>query len=172
MDNQSNMANTMRVKWADLHILDSGENKQIDFAKVIKILDKVAKKQLSQNLAKGLAKDYFFKAGLCYLANQDLTGLKGALSDYACEDPSFETDRKYKFLDKLHEVCEMRDRELFGQLVAGYQKITPFDKVQTKLVVKIKMAYAPEPKGIDITEPEKNLDDILVGGQDSIHPDS
>ena len=120
---------------------------------------------MSANLAKGLAKDYFFKAGLCFLANEDLTGLRAALADYAIEDPSFEADRKFKFLDKMTEVCEMRDRELFGQLVAGYQKITPFDKVHTKLVVKIKMNYAPEPKGIDASQmAEKNLDDILVDG--------
>jgi len=84
---------------------------------------------LASGLAKGLAKDYFFKAGLCYLANQDLTGLKAALATYSCEDPSFEADRKYKFLDKISEACENRDRELFGQTVASYQKITPLDKI-------------------------------------------
>jgi len=33
-------------------------------------------KQLNQGLAKAIAKDYFFKAGLCFLANADLTGCK------------------------------------------------------------------------------------------------
>jgi hypothetical protein len=43
-----------------------------------------------------MAKDYFFKSALCYLANEDLTGCKHALENYNIEDPSFETDRKMK----------------------------------------------------------------------------
>lgn len=78
MDNQMTQANRAWEKWADLKVLLIGEEKP-DFAKLIKTYEKVGMKQLSQALAKSLAKDYFFKAVLCYLANQDLVGCKSAL---------------------------------------------------------------------------------------------
>ena len=53
-----------------------------------------------------MAKDYFFKAGLCFLANEDLIGGKRALENYCLEDPSFETDRKMKFVANILMACE------------------------------------------------------------------
>ena len=69
----------MWVKWADLKILCISETQKTNFAKIIKTFEKVGLKSLSSGLSKGMAKDYFFKAGLCYLANLDLIGCKSAL---------------------------------------------------------------------------------------------
>lgn len=60
------------------------------------------------------------------------------------EDPSFDQQREKKFLSSLLAACENRDVELFGKTVNDYQKYSPLDKVQTKLVVKAKMNYCPE----------------------------
>ena len=104
----------MWVKWCDLSILVIQEEKP-DYAKIIKTYDRVGMKALTANLSKGMAKEYFFKAALCYLANHDLIGCNAALQNYACEDPSFENDRKFKFLVKLAEACDQRERELFNK---------------------------------------------------------
>ena len=91
-----------------------------------------------------MAKDYFFKSGLCFFANEDLIGCKRALEHYCLEDPTFEQDRKMKFLKALLAACESSDADLFAKTVQDYQKYTPLDKVCTKLVVKAKMRYCPE----------------------------
>ena len=101
-------------------------------------------KYLSQNLVRASARGYFFKSGCCYLANEDLVGLKLALEKYCMEDPTFETQREKKFLSSLLAACENRDTELFAKTVQDYQKYSPLDKVQTKLLVKAKMNYCPE----------------------------
>ena len=85
----------MLLKWCDLTIVSAAK---LDFAKLIKTYEKVGFKQLNQGLAKALAKDYFFKCGLCFLANEDLIGCKRALENYCLEDPSFEKDRKCIFV--------------------------------------------------------------------------
>lgn len=143
MDSNDLQVNQMRNKWADLTIL-SKPTGQLDFAKIIKVYEKIGFKYLSQGAIRGMAKDYFLKAGLCYLANEDLIGLKSALENYSLEDTTFETDRKKKFLSVILTACEARDRDLFAVTMQSYQKITPMDKVQTKLAVKIKMSYCPE----------------------------
>lgn len=80
----------MHAKWADLTILIEDFGK---IAKVIKTYDKIGKKYLSQSLVKSSARDFFFKACLCYLVNDDLQGAKNAVENYGFEDPSFETSR-------------------------------------------------------------------------------
>lgn len=55
---------------------------------------------------KSSARDYFFKACLCYLANDDLQGAKNAMENYTYEDPSFETSRQFEFLRGIVESIE------------------------------------------------------------------
>ena len=141
MDNQGTQANSMMTKWADLTVVSS---QKVDYAKLIKCYEKIGMKYLSQNLVRASARGYFFKSGCCFLANQDLVGLKVALDKYCLEDPSFETQREKKFLSTLLAACENRDVDLFGKTVHDYQKYSPLDKVQTKLIVKAKMNYCPE----------------------------
>ena len=55
-------------------------------------------KYLKTPLIKTNAKDLFFKAGLCYLANEDLVGAKRALMNFSIEDPNFDGSREHTFL--------------------------------------------------------------------------
>ena len=80
----------MQAKYCDLNIL-IGNLK--DMAMIIKTYEKIGKRCLTENLMKSQARDYFFKATLCYLVNDDLQGTKNALENYTYEDPSFETTR-------------------------------------------------------------------------------
>lgn len=103
MEEQPTYANQALVKASDLIVL-SRDFKQMN--KVIKVrhpkkltilfqnYDKVGKKYLSIALIKSNAKDLFFKALLCYLANEDSIGAKKAMQDYQIEDPNFDGSRE------------------------------------------------------------------------------
>lgn len=111
-------------------------------------------------MVKGMAKDFFFKSALCYLANEDLIGCKSALENYDLEDPTFSNDRKGKFCNNLLKACETQEAELFAKTVQAYQQVTPLDKVCTKLLVKAKMRYCPEKQtAVDLVTEEINLVD-------------
>lgn len=56
---------------------------------MIKSYNKIGFKYLTQTV-KSSAKDFFFKSGLCFLANEDLIGAKQALEKYSFEDPSWD----------------------------------------------------------------------------------
>ena len=49
-------------------------------------------------LIKTNAKDLFFKAALCYLANEDLVGAKRAITTYTIEDSHFDGSREHILL--------------------------------------------------------------------------
>ena len=93
----------MHAKWADLTILIEDFAK---IAKVIKTYDRIGKKYLQQSLVKSSARDYFFKASLCFLVNDDLQGAKNAIENYTFEDPSFETSRQFEFLRGIVDSIE------------------------------------------------------------------
>ena len=89
-DNATSYMNQCFGKWADLTIL-IGDKKEI--AKVIKTYDKIGKKYLQKSLVRSSATDYFFKASLCFLYNDDLPGAKNQIENYGYEDPGFDTSR-------------------------------------------------------------------------------
>lgn len=95
IDNSVSFMNQMYGKWADLTILMS-DMKQI--GKVIKTYDKIGKKYLQKSLVRSSATDYFFKACLCFLVNDDLPGAKNSIESYGYEDPGFDTSRQKEFL--------------------------------------------------------------------------
>jgi alpha-soluble NSF attachment protein len=83
---------------------------------MIRCYEKIGFKYLTQTV-KSSAKDFFFKAGLCYLANADLVGAKRALDKYSLEDPSWDTSRQAKFLNSLWAACEAKDNNMFTKIV-------------------------------------------------------
>lgn len=131
----------MNAKWADLTILVE------DFAqiaKVIKTYDKIGKKYLQQSLIKSSARDYFFKACLCFLMNEDLQGAKNAMETYQFEDPSFETSRQYEFLRGLVDAIEAQSSENLSKVVRDNARIMSLDKANSKLLVEIKKRHCPD----------------------------
>ena len=85
-------ANSLLIKASDLRILTRDYEKGLPLA--IKNYEKVGKKYLSTPLIKSSAKDLFFKATLCYLANEDVIGGKRAMQNYSIDDPSFDGSRE------------------------------------------------------------------------------
>lgn len=79
MEEQTTQANTMIIKASDLRILTRNFSL---LSASIKQYDRVGKKYLTISLIRSSAKDLFFKAVLCYLANDDLVGAKRAIQTY------------------------------------------------------------------------------------------
>lgn len=96
-------------------------------------------------MIKTSAKDLFFKAALCFLGSDDLVGAKRAIQAYQIEDPHFDSSRELEMLFALVDACEARSEPDFIKCVAGYVKMTPFDKVKNQLIARIKEIYCPDP---------------------------
>ena len=90
-------------------------------------------------------KEYFFKAGLCWLAAGDLVDAGRAISTYTQLDASFEQTREYKFLSGALEAVEGGDQEAYTSLVVDYDKMTKLDNWKTTLMLKIKRSIDEEP---------------------------
>jgi len=95
--NETSNYNNCLLKVAELSIYDS----EIDYGKIIQILDKVADKYLQNKLTAPSAKDLYFKAVLLHLANDDAIGAEQALDRYTSNDPTFFNTRQQKFLAKI-----------------------------------------------------------------------
>ncbi len=47
-------------------------------------------------------------------------------------------------MNKLIETIEAKSEPDFQTIVSGYNKITPFDKVKTTLLVRVKEVHLPQ----------------------------
>lgn len=158
----------MNSKWADLTILIE-DFKQI--AKVIKTYDKIGKKYLQQSLIKSSARDFFFKASLCFLMNDDLQGAKNAIENYTFEDPSFDNSRQYEFLKGIVESIETQDPERLTKVVRDNARIMSLDKANSKLLVEIKKLHCPDSNAPGPGPIAASIDDLdLVNGGDTAEP--
>ena len=137
----------MLAKWCDLTILIE------DFAQIAKVIrtyDKIGKKYLQQALVKSSARDYFFKASLCFLVNDDLQGAKNAIENYTYEDPAFETSRQCEFLKGIVEAIEQQAPEQLNKVVRDNARIMNLDKANSKLLVEIKKKHVPDQEPVDM----------------------
>ena len=131
----------MHAKWADLTILIEDFAK---IAKVIKTYDRIGKKYLQQALVKSSARDFFFKASLCFLVNDDLQGAKNAMENYTFEDPSFENSRQFECLRGIVDAIENQSPDGLTKTVRDNARIMNFDKANSKLLVEIKKLHVPD----------------------------
>ena len=134
-ENLVNFENQMNAKWASMTIL-LGDFEQI--ASVIAQLEKIAKYYLKSSIAKASARPYFFKAILCFLANDDMQGCKNAIETYNFEDPLFEQSYHFKFVCQMIEAIEARSSENLAQVIAANVRIISMDKAESKLLTLIK----------------------------------
>lgn len=172
IDNQLSQANTMHSKWADLCILLEDWSK---IAVVIKTYDKIGKKYLQQALVKSSARDFFFKACLCFLQNEDLQGAKNAMENYTFEDPAFDNSRQYQFLKGIVEAIETQNPDALSQCVRENARIMSLDKANSKLLVEIKKLHVPDQPNVvpDLTmgDVPQTINDLnLVDGGDDVVP--
>jgi hypothetical protein len=53
-------------------------------------------------LIKTNAKDLFFRAALCFLANDDIVGAKRAIQNYKIDDANFDDSRELELLNVIN----------------------------------------------------------------------
>lgn len=115
------------------------------YKRAISNYDKVIKQSLESPLTRFSVKDYFFKAGLCWLAAGDIVDAGRAIAEYTQMDPSFQQSREYKFLSGAIDAIEQGDQEQYTGLVVDYDKMTKLDNWKTTIMLKIKRSIDEEP---------------------------
>ena len=136
MDNGDSTANGCLLKVAELSTNESLDGASI--IKSIKIFEDVGERYLMHNLTRFSAKDCFFKAGLLYLANDDLIGAENGIAKYSMKDPSYETSRENKLIRDLVGAIRGNDTSAFENTLFSFNKITPLDRWKTKVLLKAK----------------------------------
>jgi len=133
-ENQPSSARTCRLKVARF-AAEKG-----DFAKAIEIWEKAAKDSLDagNRTASYVCKEYFLNAGLCYIARDDVVGLRQAIGRYKDLQVSFDRDRECKLLEELAEACENYDSEKLTNVVSEYNSLTRLEPWKINLLAKVK----------------------------------
>jgi alpha-soluble NSF attachment protein len=71
------------------------------YKRAIDAYEQVALASLNSNLTKWSVKDYYLKAGACYLADNDPVATKQAIERYVLQDPTFPSTRECILLEVL-----------------------------------------------------------------------
>lgn len=116
-----------------------------DYLTAYTIYEQVASASLDNNLTRWSVKEYFFKAGLCYLCNDDLVGAQQALQRFKSMDATFEGTRECQFLTNIIGDYEANDVESFTNHVVEYDNFSKLDNWKTTTLLKIKRHLRDEP---------------------------
>jgi len=108
-----------------------------DFSKAYTIFDKIGSKSAIEPLLKWVARDYFFKAVLCLLAQQDSVGAKKAILRYSSFSPQFESSREQKFAQQLVDAFENNNIEKFTSAINYNNQISPHSTWMNSIFVTI-----------------------------------
>lgn len=133
-DGAAALANKLWLKVADIAALDG------DYPKAIDHYEKVAQQSINNNLMRYSVKEYFLKAGICYLAAGDMIATQRALEKYRDMDPGFATQREHQLLTDLIGAIEEGDQEKFADKLYAYDQMSKLDKWKTAILLRIKSA--------------------------------
>lgn len=75
------------------------------------------------------------------MANDDLIGAKNRHQNFCLEDPGFSNSREGDLLTSLFTAKETNDEDMFQKELHNYARITPFDKVNTQILVHVKDTF-------------------------------
>ncbi|KAI5370102.1 Putative NSF attachment protein [Septoria linicola] len=131
-DGAEQLANKLYLKLADIAALNG------DYVKAISNYERISKSAINNNLMKWSVKEYFLKAGICHLANNDTVATNRALDSYRDLDPSFTQTREHQLLVDLAEAVEEGDQEKFADKLFQYDQMSKLDKWKTTLLLKVK----------------------------------
>ncbi len=65
-------------------------------------------------------------------------GATRCVDKYKDEDPTLDGSRELMLVEGIIKALDEKDVEGFEQLLYNYNKVTPFDKLKTKILVKVK----------------------------------
>ena len=154
-DDQPSQANQVKLKAADLNLV----TKIPDYETSIHIYDDVITHYLSKDILRSSAKTMMMKAILCFLAMDDSVGAQKSFDKYQMKDPAFGGSREGELLQTMIECRQENDSETFNSSIKEYNRITPFQKVETHLVKAISEKFDA---GLD----DQNLGDDLQLDED------
>ncbi|KAI8870505.1 TPR-like protein [Ramicandelaber brevisporus] len=111
----------------------------------IGIFERVGKASIENTLTRFSVKEYFLKAALCYMANDDSVGARQALMRYCEWDISFRDTRECKFSMQLVDDVDGADIESFSNHAMEYDRLTRLDSWKTEVLLVIKNHISAEP---------------------------
>ncbi|PVU92864.1 hypothetical protein BB559_003567 [Furculomyces boomerangus] len=109
-----------------------------EYRKAIDIFETIAAGSIDNQLTKWSIKDYFLKAGMCYLAAKDTIGAQKAVDRYKDMDMSFGKTRECKLLENVIEDINNEDIDSFTNHVADFDRLTQLDSWKASLLLKAK----------------------------------
>ncbi|ODV88417.1 hypothetical protein CANCADRAFT_4554 [Tortispora caseinolytica NRRL Y-17796] len=137
-DGADALANKAFLKAADLAALNE------NYASALKLYNKVAKASIDNPLTKWSLKDYFLKAVICNLANQDVIAAKKALDTYCDMDNGFAATREFGLAKAIIAAVEDGDQDKFTEELKKFDSFSQLDKWKTTMLLRIKNAIVNE----------------------------
>lgn len=134
LDESPSFSNQCLLKSADIQV----QCKSPDFVKAITMYEKVVRDYQKKDLLRSSCKDLFMKITMCYLSNDDNIGAKKAFDKACNEDPSFDNGREGELIQVILDSLDNGDEATLEKHVGKYNKITPFDKPKSALLIRIK----------------------------------
>lgn len=131
-DNAEALANKLYLKVGDLAGLEG------DYPRAIEKFEAVARSSINNNLMKWSVKDYFLKAGICYLAAGDVVATRRALDHFRELDGSFTQTRENMLLGDLVGCVEEGDQEGFSDKLFQFDQLSKLDRWKTTLLLRVK----------------------------------
>ena len=131
-DNAEALANKLYLKVGDLAALEA------DYPTAVSRFENVAKSSINNNLMKWSVKDYFLKAGICYLAQGDMVATQRALEHFKEMDGSFAQTRENMLLTDLMGCVEEGDQEAFADKLYQFDQMSKLDRWKTTLLLRVK----------------------------------
>lgn len=131
-DQAEAISNKAFLKVADLAALNK------DYARAVDRYERVAKQCLNSNLTKWGVKEYFLKAGLCRVAEQDVVSAENSLQQYIEMDPSFESMKEFQLLQNVINAVKQQDEQDFSDKIYEYDQYKKLDPLHTKILLRIK----------------------------------
>jgi len=114
------------------------------YDKAVELFEKVARSSLENNLLKWSVKDYFVRAAICILCNEDFVDAQRAVDRYKEWDPSFASQKEFKFLEDLIKAVEEKNIEEFTAVVVEFDSLIKLDQWKTSMLLKIKNTLKSE----------------------------
>lgn len=146
-DSATALSNKCSLKAADLYCDDSVKN----YTKAATTYERVAKESLNNSLAKWSLKDYFLKAILCRLAdNNDYASANAILQRFLQWDPSFQSTKEFEFSNKLIEAVKNGNPDDIASASKFFDKFSRLDGMKVRILNTIKNNIQSAP--VDIEE--------------------
>lgn len=145
-DSANALANKCYLKTADLYCDESIK----DYKKAGNIYETIAKESLNNSLSKWSLKEYFLKAILCRLAdNNDYASANAILQRFISWDPSFTSTKEYEFCEKLIEAVKEGNADDIAVASKNFDKFSRLDGMKIKLLNTIKSNVITIPDNVE-----------------------